>query len=73
MITYWNPAISNQLRNFVNYYVDINKMVGTTNRPLTAREFNPFELIVENRDKFMRADTAYFAVIKKFKKNLIDD
>ena len=52
LIINWNPAISSQLLSVVNFYVDINKMM---TRPVTLREVNPIELVIQNRDKFERA------------------
>ena len=52
LIINWNPAISSQLLSVVNFYMDINKMM---TRPVTLREVNPIELVIQNRDKFERA------------------
>lgn len=67
MIMSWNPAVSNQLWNFHNYYVDIIKIVSATRKPLTLKDFNPFELMYKNRDKYMRADSAYVSSLKNIK------
>lgn len=56
LIINWNPAISSQLLSVVNFYVDINKMM---TRPVTLREVNPIELVIQNRDKFERARSNY--------------
>ena len=62
-IIFWNPTISSQLLSLDRFHVDTNKL---TTAPVTLRQTNPFRLILENRDRFLRGNQLIEDVFKKF-------
>jgi len=47
----WKPAISSHLLSLVNFYVGANKIM---TKPVSLMHINPFRIVMENRDRFLR-------------------
>lgn len=63
LFIFWNPTISTQLLNLDHFHADSNKVMTT---PVKLRQTNPFRLILENRDRFLRGNRLMEEVFKKF-------